>query len=613
MKLSTSNKNLLNTFYLFVILIITSLYVVLFWNLPLSEDAGYYAFLSKIMSQGAVLHNDIPATTNSLLLYLTTAAFKIFGDTKFIFRMIYALGYLLLIAGVYKLVSKQRSLHEAFIASLLCAVLVMIPHVMLDLGRNQIIWCLAFIVIGFHLKLNLHKNFFSGFCFAISALMRETFLIVLVALSIVLFFQIMINRKNEQRSDLIKEYIYFISGACSGLFINVLLLTYYHSWGSYFIDMLQSGVSFRYKKDALITSVLQNLHQFKYGLRHYYRPFIIFSALSYYYFPKKGSLIFWVQYFLLPIFFIEAVVINRTQTYSIAPMLLIFAILSSYFFVKVYENILRARIKLFWKYLFGVFVICIMILMRPYFYDMYSNYHSYYVLLALTDKKQTNNWVTDRVENVITALPPTKKMAVNSMYSLLFEINEPIEYGFPYLYDLSAPNNLGRKILAEAQIKAIAQQDIDIVILKDAQKTPTKDFKEYITIADFPKSQASTIQPYKNTILLSRQFFKRYFYKTLSFRHHDLNHVIRISNDKSEAMLIRIKTSSIHCLAGLRVKSGLSQISYDPDSYKNAELFSIILPHDTAIIDQGKLCHRENSFIDVDLYKIRSDGVVKLS
>jgi len=614
-KLSTTNR--LDFLYLFILFAMTSLYGYFFWDLPLSEDAGYYAFLSKAMLHGMILHNDTPATTNSLLLYLTAGLFKIFGPSKITFRMIYVVGYVLLITSIYKLVSRERSQHEAFIASLLAAILVMIPHIMLDLGRNQIIWCLAMMMIGLYFKLNDRNNFIAGFCFAIAALMRETFLVVLVSMVIILAIKILLNLRNKNRDVFLKVFIHFFTGAVFGLFINVVLLSYYHSWEHYLTDMLTSGVSFRYKHPFAIKHLRNNLHEFHYGFVHYYCPIIMFGILSYF-FPAKGySLINWLKYLFLPIFFIEAVIVNLTQTYSIAPILVVCSILTVYFWSELFKLTLRNLIfkgKSKYYALFFVLLLYSMITFPYYIAQIYSNYHDYYELL---EKRhiQVSNWSTERVKKIILNLPKTGNISAGSMYPLLFEISTPVQYNYPYLYDLSAPENLSRPKLAEAQQLAIDRQDPDIIILKGVKDlfyyqlksvygyNPIK--KHYIIVADFGLSDASTLRPYKNRVLISRRFFHRYFYHDHSFHQQYVDPFIKVTNNNDQAIIARIASDPMSCITGFQLTNGVSQVTFNANDYLTQELFTLILPHSTAIIKKVHSCSQRIKHVSIDIYKTR--------
>lgn len=52
-----------------LLLILLLFPVINLWNLPLSEDTGFYAYLSRAVMHGATLHNDIPVSTNSLAIF----------------------------------------------------------------------------------------------------------------------------------------------------------------------------------------------------------------------------------------------------------------------------------------------------------------------------------------------------------------------------------------------------------------------------------------------------------------------------------------------------------------------------------------------------------------
>lgn len=593
--------------YLFILFSLTFTYTYFFWNLPLSEDAGYYAFLSKAISNGITLHNDMPVTTNSLLLYITAGIFKLVGSTKLVFRLIYAVGYLVFILSMYQLICLQRSKHEAFIASLCAAVLIMIPHVMLDLGRNQIIWSLAMMMIGLYWVVCSRYYFVAGSSFAIAALMRETFLIVVVAMCLALAFNRLLTLPKRYSFHAIRPVIFFYCGVIMGLSINALLLTYYHAWNSYFADMLHSGVSFRYSHTFALKHIIKNISQFSHGFNHFYGAIICFAVLSYL-FRTKLTLINWLKYLLLPLFFIEAVIVNRTTTYSIVPTLAVCSILSLYFWAECITFILTTSNHFIKRSLLFLVVTSMSLIAVSYHVpEIYHEYYAYYQI-AKNDKAQSAYWVTERVKNIISNLPVTTKISTGSMYPLLFEMNA-VSYAFPYLYDLTMPLNLFRPDVLKGQIISLNQQEADIIIFKTMTDFNLSHLKEeminnnYIVIADFNAARESTVASYKNRILMSKQFFTAHYTHTYSRREKLNDSVITIKNPSVKAIIIGVRPTSEPCMLTLRVKNDIKEVSYQTNDYKTPAFYSLILPKSSVVIAQTQMCSKKADYLNIDVYE----------
>jgi hypothetical protein len=197
---------------------LTLIYILAFWNLPMSEDAGYYALLSKYIAEGGVLHRYLPASTNSLWIYITSFIFKLTGPNLDVYRTIHSCSFILLVQLTYYLVSISKNLTVGFIAALLSLFFIGIPDITLDLGINYIWWSLCFILLGLISKIRFESDFFFGFFWGLAAITRETFLLLGIAYIIFKTVELIRTILNKQ-PVLYSNELKFVSGYFSALAI----------------------------------------------------------------------------------------------------------------------------------------------------------------------------------------------------------------------------------------------------------------------------------------------------------------------------------------------------------------------------------------------------------
>jgi len=76
-------------FHILLILLIQFYFLDYFRFFPMSEDAGFYAFMSKSVVNGSVLHKDIPLSSNSISIYFLAFLMNLFETSLEVFRMYY--------------------------------------------------------------------------------------------------------------------------------------------------------------------------------------------------------------------------------------------------------------------------------------------------------------------------------------------------------------------------------------------------------------------------------------------------------------------------------------------------------------------------------------------
>ena len=325
----TIKKQLLNGVeaHLFILLF----FYLIAWNfwlyMPISEDAGFYGFIAKSVSGGAVLHKDIPIASNSLNIYILALIMKLFGSSLILFKIYHLFFSIALSIVVYFLLKRPFLPIFALVGSLCTGIILHLPHVMLDLGRNSIIVSLFLLFFGVYYYLyssNKLKYFYFGILVGLSALVRETFLTISLFIIAGLFIELYKKKCNAL------DVKYFFFGFLLALSINALLLTVYGTWGGYLNDMLHSGVDFRYSEGVFsYNRIFDNLNVWRYGFERYYSSVIVLALISYL-FSDNDKLFFYCKFILAPAFVFEALIINKTASYSVQPLLVVSIILSIY-------------------------------------------------------------------------------------------------------------------------------------------------------------------------------------------------------------------------------------------------------------------------------------------
>ncbi len=595
--------------YLFILLFVVLTYAYLFRNISLTEDAGYYAFQSKEIMYGMVLHNDVPITTNSILIYITAFIFKLFGAGVSVYRAVHTVGCFILIYAIFKLVRHERSCHEALLAGILSLVFITIPYISADLGMNQIMWCLALILFGFYQKISHGGELLFGLMLALASITRETFAVVLVGYALVRLFVLIKSNKSNQlilnRMLLIK----FMSGAIIGLLVNLLILLYYRSLHNYFIDMLHSGTSFRYQAGFLsIERISANLSSLAWCYDRFYCPIALFACLSYVMTSKNYPVIQWIKYFFVPLFLAEALLINQTANYSIIPTLVMGIILSIFFWTECYKNIvnfiknesttkLGKLRKALYIALFVIFFFCSVLLSLHAVRNIRLSFSNFYQVLD-QNYSSNRNLVTERNLSVLEDLPRTSKISANAMYPVLFSLHGPIDFQYPYMFDLTAPDNLNLSSLKRDQWDHLSNQVSDILILKskfdylpDSDEFQKIVNSNYILIADFDKADRfTTVDQYKNRIYISKNYFNKNY---VSVRLHKLKlsqASFRMDNRSPSVLIARFSMSPSSCMKNSEISNKLSNIMIAGLPNTSAYGYSIIQPYSSILVSNVGAC-----------------------
>lgn len=542
------------------LLLYVTFFTYLYWDLPIHEDNGYYAFLSKAMSSGSILHIDIPAQTNGIILYLIAFLFQFTGIDIHVYKGVHLFFHFGLGWIFYLLLRNYISPYFAFIVTLVVMIFLGLPSIAFDMGRNPIEIALFFIFLGIYYFHKQKSIFLFAFFLGCAALVRETFLIVpLVVLATYIKQYFWIERT--------KIYT-FVLGLMIALSINALILTYYGSWSEYFFDMLHSGTGFRYGHGFFSwVRIRENIKMLIFGYSNY--PLIIFfvpMSLGFmsYKFDFRDKTIDLIKFIIFPTFIFEAIFINKTADYSIFPMLTIATFLAGLAFARLETPKVKKSIVL------GSVATFIGIV------GIYYNYF-YYSQSVLSHKM--NNVDPNRLVDVINRIPH-KTIAAFSEYPALFLSKNMYNIKYPYVEDLSASYNLGRPQMRIDQLNKMKINPPDIYIDKTTDLYLSKEDElgkildqNYYKIADFGINSKDKFYGYKERVLISKALLTT-FSKTRSI-HIDSKAMSKIQILRQKNTIAKIDSNTF-CAQKLILQNDESNIGYNLKESDNSVLMSFV-------------------------------------
>lgn len=590
-------KNKFLWIYLLILICFVGIYCFLFWSVPLSEDAGLYGYLSRAISNGVPLHKQIPFASNSLALYLVALVFKLFGATFNTYRFVHCLGLLFLVVITFLLTSKAINYFFGFIAALMAGVFVVVPHITLDLGRHYLYWAIAILLSGIVINNSKLKNkdVLYGITLGISALIRETFIVVV-------FFLIFLEIFKTKKKIGYKKSIKFVISFFLTLLLNALILTLFNSWKEYFRDLLQSGTSFRYSLGLLtLGRISENLLHLKYGFVNIYYPLFILGFLSYFV-RTKNKIILIIKQILIPAFLLEIIVINKTVEYTVIPLLVLLSILSSFLISEM-----KRKSRYFTLFLVAIFLISLYPI--SFIRNEFSAYYKSAKQMSSTDLKNSNEH-TNRLLYIV-GLIPHNSIAAYSQFPLLFLSKK--FYSSPFFTeDLSAGANLNRKDLWENQLNYLKINPPDLLVLKTTTNSYSSKYDDlgkiiyenYITIADFDFTEILTA--YKDRILISKKAFIKSYVKQKE-EYKDFLNINKTSifegyNPYNYAIIVGIHTNPQEYVKFLTISSNHSEIKYKEVCTNDLLLFSLIPPKTKFNIKSSFIKTPSNKFVKLDIY-----------
>lgn len=571
---------------------LTALHSVLFWHLPQSDDSGIYAYLSRAVANGLVLHRDIPFSSNSLGIYGTALAFKVAGPSLALYRLIHAAGLFFLVSTVFLIVSRDRNYARGFLAAALTGLFCVLPHISLDLGMNYIVWAIGFVLAGFAVQSSgaRHREACSGALLAGAALIRETFIIAGIALFLYILVREtagLARHRAQAPQRPFRPLLLFGAAFLMTLSINAVLLSCYGTWGSYFRDLFQSGASFRYQSGFFDPARLSdNLSRLRHGFQSYYYPVVLVAALSYL-LPPKDRFFSCARFLLVPVFLVEAVVVNKSFEYHIMPILALACILSSYALFGA-----RDLAAGFWSprswWLSGARLAALLLLL-PFIVTgiwgcgqrtarEFSTYHDLSRTMSRTAPADSSEH-TQRLLYVVDFLPHSTVSAV-AEFPFLFQADE--FYGTsPFVQDLTAAGNMNRPDLLEAQLSYLRDTPTDLLILKTTATYLPKTTEigqiadqNYVVVCDFPFAWGGSC-PYRERVLLSRSAFSRAY---VPWKEETAEGAYTGLNDRDEGIIVSVTTRVPEMIAYCSITANLSRTAWAPQYTDYPVIYSLVPP-----------------------------------
>lgn len=547
-------------------------------NFPISEDAGYYAFMSKVVANGATPHVDFPISTNSLSIYFNAMVFKIFGSTLYVYRCITAMFAFCATISLYYVGRINFNRLESAIFALLSLLLLANPHSNLDFGRIQSFQVITFLALSLILfKENSKRLMLSGFLLGVASLIREPVLIV----AVVMLLSYMVAGRNF---NIPFPRLHLVAGFIAALSINAIILTAYSSWTEYLNDMLGGGTSFRYQNGFLsIQRISENLSHVEYLYNQFLIPIFLGALLAYFIDTNERSSV-WVKFVVLPVVTFEALFINRTFEYSFYLLIPVLLWLTLWLIKKLSHDICNLKANFGEYNIRSLLLISCLMLAFPYLKNIYNIYKDYNKL-AIQNISELKKLDPYRIVHFLNSVEHST-IAAYSQYPLIFLSNKNYEAKYPYLEDLSAAGNMGRPDLWDKSLFVIGSETRpDVIVDKTTGSFLSKGTtygalldKNYTNVAyfDLPKSSPA-IMPYKHRLFVSNDFIETKYNKTqlnLDLSTGDF----RPPPELSAPYMIQVVSTDPagQCIKKVTMKVDDSQMSWRNEYTSNQSLTSLV-------------------------------------
>jgi len=213
-----------------------------FLGLPMSEDMGYYGWLSRLVNAGYVPHNDWPVGQNSLSIYLNAAVMRLFGETPLVFRLIYVFFTAVFCSVFYALCrAALASRGKALLAVAAACLFVYQPQLQAGLGRNHLIPVMALFCGGILCALSAEGKrgmFFAGLLCGLGFSFNESVVPFCLVPPLIYLF-------NRGTRGFAGALLSSALGSLLSLAVPLWLFWHYGNFQAYLNDFFYLGVGFR--------------------------------------------------------------------------------------------------------------------------------------------------------------------------------------------------------------------------------------------------------------------------------------------------------------------------------------------------------------------------------
>jgi hypothetical protein len=483
-----------------------------FIYLPLSEDAGFYAYMAKAVANGAVLHRDITVSTHSSYIYLNALFFKFFESSVFLYRVLAIIPEIILASTLSVWLQKRYGLFLTTICITTFVVILNNPHVTLDVGRNNHLLAIALLwgAIYFLLIKRVPSALIAGVLLGLAVTVREPYVLYGLPLLWIAF-----ERKVARN--------YFLGGVLVAIIWSIFLLIE-GQLSQYLKDILFSGSKFRYGVDGIgffdPRRIISNVKALEHGAKNFYGVFL-FLAFLIYVFKSKDYVINAFKFLLLPMSLFIEICVNKSTEYSIQPIMFFITVLLAEF-LNILKDIIKSTVvKMPSSDYPNILLFTIFIGFSWSFLVANWNQYSAYIEVSKNNKKNAlSDSIPLRGLAVINQIPH-ESIATTSEYPLLFLSKQKYPNLYPFVEDLTAGINSGRDDITRAQIELLGTDRVDIIVIKtsteftNAPSAISESIKNYKLIAEFSKpTQNPVVAPYGERIYLSKDLIKNQFIST---------------------------------------------------------------------------------------------------
>jgi hypothetical protein len=394
---------------------------------------------------------------------------------------------------------------------------------------------------------------------------------------------------------------YFFFGFLLALSVNAIILTAYGTWGEYLNNMLHSGVSFRYSEGFFsFNRISDNLNTLRYGFEKFY-GLVIVLALTSYLFRDNDKLFYYCKFVLAPAFVFEALIINKTVSYSVQPLLIVSIILSFYSFRYLFNlTDMLKKLNVDTK-LIGILIVSLLSI-YAYNKNIINIVSEYRIYNNVAIENKHGDYINSNPSRILDIIGRIEHSSIStySQYPTLFLSKTKYNTKWPFYEDLSAAGNMGTKnIWADQMNELSSKKPPDLLIDKTtnsflSQWTELGEIysNNYIEIAHFDKvfNKAEIVASYIDRVSISKPHFNSSF-KLISDSYVSLDvdlAMVKYQNIYDKPIIIKVIPEKNDCAKGLSVQSGLSEIEYDDQVYKDKHVYSFILPNNWAYIKNTK-------------------------